>query len=252
VGIDPQGVSIVGIAFVENREVGSFNAKQDNQTVAGIARMGDAFTVTPANGIAIDPESFATLDAAKQYVADSLGETIPARKQGSRKSGLDRMREKVDSLPLDPAPVASTEDTSAPVASTEGSRKQGSRKQDRSKVSAPKVKAVPAHPAEGLSEEVLAEKMRNVGFANRVHKANGRFDVYIDDPTTLKAVTKRFRTIPAHVYGKGSVAPAGTGNVYPTPEQADKLAKAVPGTDIAAQCSARGWRNWRIALREVA
>lgn len=221
------------IQFTQS-ENGTVNVKQDNAPVAGIARMGDAFTVTPAQGIAFDPESFATLDAAKHYVADQIGETLP------RSAPAKRTR--TSAAKVAPAKVAKV---AAPAKRTSAAK--DAKRSAPAKVRAAKVAKV---PGEGMNEEQLAQALKNVGFANRYYRAQGRFDVYVDDATVLKAIQKKFRTIPAHVYGKNSVAPAGTANLYPNAEQADKIAKAFPNTDVAAQCIARGWKNWRIATRE--
>jgi hypothetical protein len=218
----------MSMQFVANRENGSYVAKQDNQTVAGIYPEGDVFVASPADGIEFAPFR-GTLDAAQHYVAEALGETLRASKLAQ--------------------PSKRTRNVSAPQLARSSKRTSTSAP---AKVPAPKVKTAPKNPAEGLSEEVLAEKMRNVGFRNRLERANGRFDVYVDSPDLLRKITKRFRNLPVHVYARGSVAPAGTANIYPNLDQAEKIATAFPGSDVAAQCIARGWKNWRIAQRESA
>ena len=188
------------IAVTQNGN-GTFTATQDGAAIAGIAAEGDTFMVSPVAGIDMPEGVFGTLDAAKDYIAVSVGDRIQAPRSAKPK--------------------------------------QSKPKAER-KVAAPKV-AAPKESKPKAERNVSPVMARNLAAL-----AEGQFPVYI--ASAEHADTIRAQRSLKPLLDNAMRSSKGL-NIYPTPAEAKRIAKLLAGTDVAAQCEAGGWANWRKSLR---
>lgn len=200
------------IQFVRNDENGNITAKQDGATVAGIVHAGESrFEVSPAPGIALVDGVFTSLASAQEYVAEGIGESLPAS-------------------------------TSAGKGKRSGSNANKSASNARAKRSSAPAKA------EKKSAPASERKVSEVMQRNIAELSAGNYPVFVESAEMLKAL-RSSRSTRALVDG-GFLYRNGTGNIYPTPAQAKRIAKQYPGTALALQCELGGYTAWRNSLRK--
>jgi hypothetical protein len=197
------------LQFVQNAN-DTVSVVQDGANVAGIARDGERFVVTPASGIAILPFEGESLASAQEYVARELGDSV-ARSTGKSAS-----------------------------ASKRSSSKRGSSKRSE---------GTSKHASKSKSAPVARErKVSEVMQRNISELAAGNYPVFVESAEMWKALRSSRAT--RALVDAGFAYRNGTGNIYPNPAQAKRIAKQYPGTSLALQCELGGYTAWRNSLRK--
>jgi hypothetical protein len=212
----------VSFAVRENGSISATDASTGN-ILAGIEVNADASAfAVHGEDESILAETFETMEDARAYILSSVQgtEIIPTPERAPRKRS-DRKSNTMVRAPRADAPVS------------ENNTPARGAKRDKGTDAA---KDVPVAPKR-------VQKVSTVMQRNLQEVAAGNLEVYVDSSEV------REKLLASRAYKKlvlaGEFGKNGTGNIYPTPAQARGIAKLVPDTNVAAQCIAGGWRNWK-------
>jgi hypothetical protein len=193
-------------------------ALQNGAIIAGIETVAEGFKVNRAENSTL-PEMgiFRTMQSAQQAIVDFSGDTLASAK--------------TDNAPRERKPRASKQAETASPAKRE--RKQASASK-QAKTETPK-------PARNVSP-VMQRNLDEI--------AAGNLAVFVTEPeqfSTINSARNLRELVQNAVMYKN-----GTGNIYPNPAQAKRIAKLLAGTDTALQCELGGYTAWRNSLRKKA
>lgn len=189
-------------------------ALQNGVVIAGIETVPDGFKVNrDATSPLPEMGIFKTMKSAQEAIVDFSGDVLARNTSGTARERKAR-------------------------STASGSSNASPAKRER-KVSSAKHTSAKTAPVRNVSS-IMQRNLDEI--------ASGNLAVFVTDPpqfAQIASVRALKQLVKDAVLYKN-----GTGNIYPSPAQAKRIAKLLVGTDTALQCELGGYTQWRNSLRK--